>query len=128
MSNDSSQRRTAIRVMMMPCDTNSYGTIFGGVIMSYMDQAAAVEARQHTPHNVVTVAMDSVEFHEPVYVGDVCSYYTRMLTIGRTSIRIAVEVEAMRRQYPCETVKVTSAEMVFVAVDANGKPVPVKSA
>lgn len=127
MSENNSQRRTAIRVMMMPRDTNSYGTIFGGVIMSYIDQAAAIEARQHTPHSVVTVAMDSVSFHQPVYVGDVCSFYTRLLKIGRTSMRIAVEVEAMRREYPCNTVKVTSAELVFVAVDSHGTPQPIKS-
>jgi len=126
MNEDSSQRRTSIRVMMMPRDTNSYGTIFGGVIMSYIDQAAAIEARQHTPHSVVTVAMDSVSFLEPVYVGDVCSFYTTLLKIGRTSMRIAVEVEAMRREYPCEKVIVTSAELVFVAVDAEGRPLPVK--
>jgi acyl-CoA thioesterase YciA len=125
MSLESDGRHVAIRVMMMPRDTNSYGTIFGGVIMSYIDQAAAIEIRPLTPHNIVTVAMDSVEFHQPVYVGDVCSFYTSLLKIGRTSMRVAVEVEAMRRKYPCETVKVTSAQLVFVAVDESGKPQPV---
>lgn len=126
MSEAGPDRKLSIRVMMMPRDTNSYGTIFGGVIMSYIDQAAAIEARLHTEHNVVTVAMDSVSFHQPVYVGDVCSFYTTLAKVGRTSMRIEVEVESQRKQYPCDTVKVTSANLVFVAVNDAGKPQAVK--
>ena len=75
----------AIRVMMMPRDTNAHGTIFGGVILSYLDQAGAIEARRHCGDRVVTVAMNSVEFKQPVFVGDVLSFYAETVQIGRTS-------------------------------------------
>jgi acyl-CoA thioesterase YciA len=116
----------AIRVMMMPRDTNAVGTIFGGVILSHIDIAAAVEARRQADHKYVTVAMDAVEFHEPVFVGDVLSFHTRTLKIGRTSIRVRVEVFAERWRQPGQVVKVTQAEVVYVAVDENRKPVPIK--
>lgn len=116
-------REPAIRVMMMPRDTNAHGTIFGGVILSYLDQAGAIEARKLGCQSVVTVAMDQIEFHEPVYVGDVLSFYTQTVRVGRTSARIRVEVEAERFTDPCGArVWVTSAEMVYVAVDAQRKP------
>src|SRR5215469_15133648 len=82
----------SIRVIMMPKDTNAHGTIFGGVILSYIDQAAAVEARRHGATYIVTVAMREVVFHAPVYVGDLVSFYTRLVRIGTTSITVAVEV------------------------------------
>ena len=79
----------SIRVVMMPKDTNAHGTIFGGVILSYIDQAAAVEAKRHGAAFIVTVAMREVVFHEPVYVGDLVSFYTRLVRIGNTSITTA---------------------------------------
>lgn len=121
---DDQRREPAIRVMMMPRDTNADGTIFGGVILSYMDQAGAVETRKHTPHTIVTVAMDSVEFHEPVYVGDLLSFYTSLVKLGRTSVTVRVNVEAQRAHHPGEVVPVTSATLVFVAVDLTGRPIP----
>ncbi|MCG8404962.1 MAG: acyl-CoA thioesterase [Phycisphaerales bacterium] len=113
-----------IRVMMMPRDTNAHGTIFGGVLLSYLDQAGAIQARTLGCSRVVTVAMDSVEFKQPVYVGDVLSFYAETLSIGRTSARIRVIVEAERSEPPCERVRATTAELVYVAIDENRKAIP----
>ncbi len=111
--------------MMMPRDTNAHGTIFGGVILSYLDQAGAIEARKTGCSHVVTVAMDRVEFKQPVYVGDVLSFYTELVTVGRTSIRVRVSVEADRWDSPSRRVPVTSAEIVYVSVDENRRPVAI---
>lgn len=116
-------REPAIRVMTMPRDTNAQGTIFGGVILSYLDQAGAIEARKHGVAHVVTVAMDSVVFKQPVYVGDVLSFFTECIHKGRTSVRIRVHVEAERFQPPCDRVPVTTAEVVYVAIDGQRRPV-----
>src|SRR5262252_5510772 len=97
----------SIRVIMMPKDTNAHGTIFGGVILSYIDQAAAVEARRHGATYIVTVAMREVVFHAPVYVGDLVSFYTRLVRIGKTSITIAVEVYSQPGEGLGKRVKVT---------------------
>jgi acyl-CoA thioesterase YciA len=110
---------------MMPKDTNAHGTIFGGVILSYIDQAAAVEARRHGASFIVTVAMREVIFHEPVYVGDLVSFYTRLVKIGRTSITVAVEVIAERGKGNEDRVKVTGAEVTFVNLDEDRNPVPI---
>jgi acyl-CoA thioesterase YciA len=115
----------AIRVVMMPRDTNPVGTIFGGIILSYIDQAGVVEARRHSDKKLVTVAMHEVKFIAPVYVGDLVSFYTEKLKIGTTSITVRVTVDARRGTPPHETVRVTQADVVFVAVD-GGQPVPVK--
>ncbi|MBI5762052.1 MAG: acyl-CoA thioesterase [Planctomycetes bacterium] len=114
----------SIRVMMMPRDTNAHGTIFGGVILSYVDQAGAIEARRHGCAHVVTVAMDRIEFKQPVFVGDVLSFRTETLHLGRTSVRVRVHVEAERFEPPCERVDVTTAEVVFVAVGPDRRPIP----
>lgn len=114
------ERHLAIRVILLPKDTNAHGTIFGGVILSHIDLAGAVEARLHTEHKVVTVAMDAVEFRQPVYMGDLVSFYTRLVKKGNTSIRVAVEVEAARAVDQTRVVQVTVAEVVYVAVDAQG--------
>ena len=121
-------REPAIRVIMMPKDTNAYGTIFGGVILSYIDQAGAVEAKRHHTQNLVTIAMREVVFHEPVYVGDLVSFYTRLVKIGRTSITVAVEVVATRGNNPGEHVKVTEAEVTFVNLGSDRKPAPIPKA
>ena len=86
----------AIRVIMMPKDTNALGTIFGGIILSYIDQAGAVEAHRHDAGRLVTVAMHEVEFHAPVFVGDLVSFYTETLRLGRTSVTVKVTVEVAR--------------------------------
>ena len=118
----------SIRVVMMPKDTNAHGTIFGGVILSYIDQAAAVEAKRHGASFVVTVAMREVVFHEPVYVGDLVSFYTRLVKIGNTSITIGVEVFAQRGDVPDRSVKVTGAEVTFVNLDENRRPMAISKA
>ncbi len=115
----------SIRVVMMPRDTNGEGTIFGGVILSLIDQAAYVEAVRQNHHRYVTVSFKEVEFHEPVFVGDVLSLYADGTKAGRTSLTIHVRVCARRRLNPDENVKVTEADVIFVSVDHNGKPIPV---
>ena len=115
----------AIRVVMMPKDTNAEGTIFGGVILSLMDQAAYIEAIRQAHRQYVTVSFKEVEFKKPVYVGDVLSLYSETVRIGRTSMTIRVRVCAHRRTDPDKHVEVTQGELVFVAVDKDGRPVPV---
>ena len=115
----------AIRVVMMPRDTNAQGTIFGGVILSLIDQAAYVEASRQANHVYVTVAMNAIEFHEPVYVGEVLSLYADTIRVGRTSMTIKVRVCARRRGQPDTTIDVTEAEVVFVAIDDDRNPVNV---
>jgi len=112
----------AIRIAMLPRDTNSQGTIFGGVILSYIDMAGAIEAHRNTGMDrFVTVAMHEVIFHAPVFVGDLISFYSETLKIGTTSITVRVEVEAERYGGPSKRVRVTEAEVVYVAVDVKGK-------
>lgn len=118
----------AIQVIMMPRDTNPMGSIFGGVILSYLDQAGAIGARREVnqrggglPH-VVTAAIHKVEFHQPVMVGDVVRFLTRLVRLGKTSITMHVAVEAERGE---QVLKVTEAELVYVGVDPQSrKPVP----
>jgi acyl-CoA thioesterase YciA len=115
-----------LRVTLLPRDTNKYGTIFGGIILSQIDMAGAIEARRSCgPHNFVTVAMDKVVFHKPVFVGDIVSFYTETLRIGRTSVTTKVIVEVTRAEDE-QRVKVTEAEVVFVAVGKNWRPIAVK--
>lgn len=118
--------KIALRVVTMPKDTNQYGTIFGGVILSYIDQAGFVEARRHGCHKWVTVALDRVEFHQPVQLGDVVTFYTRTTRLGKTSVTVAVDVEAERFLTGLH-VPVTHASITLVSVDADGKPVPFTS-
>jgi acyl-CoA thioesterase YciA len=116
----------AIRVVMMPRDTNPMGTIFGGLILSYIDQAGVVEAQRHTDRQLVTVAMHEVKFIAPVFVGDLVSFYAELLRIGHTSITIRVTVEAKRAAPPHDSARVTQAEVVYVAVTGPGQAVPVR--
>jgi acyl-CoA thioesterase YciA len=111
---------------MLPRDTNAYGTIFGGVILSYIDLAGGIEARKRTGKKIVTKAMREVVFVAPVFLGDLVTFYTTTRRIGHTSITIDVEVES-ERLGPSgnkEVVKVTEAEVVYVAVDENGRSTP----
>ena len=123
---DTSFVEPAIRVVLMPKDTNANGTIFGGVILSYIDIAAAIEVRKHTLKRIVTKAMHEVVFVAPVFVGDIVSFYTELVRIGRTSITIRVLVEADRVMHPGERARVTEAEVVYVAVDENRRPIPIR--
>ena len=113
-----------LRQLAMPKDTNALGTIFGGVILSQIDQAAAIEAHKHHKGAVVTVAMDEIEFKQPVFVGDVVSYYTKTHKLGRTSVTIDVHVYAQRQfAEDGDFLPVTQARAVMVAVDANNQPI-----
>jgi acyl-CoA thioesterase YciA len=117
-------RQPAIRVVLLPRDTNGHGTIFGGIILSYIDLAGGVEAARHTKNKLVTVAMKEVDFKAPVLVGEVVSFYTNTIRVGRTSISVHVDVEVERTGKP---VSVTHADMTFVSVDGEGKPKPLKN-
>lgn len=113
-------RDPAIRITLLPRDTNSAGTIFGGVILSYIDMAGAIEAHRRTGMDrFVTVAMREVIFHKPVFVGDLVSFYAETVNIGTTSITIRVIVETERVGSKTEILRVTEAEVVYVAVDVN---------
>ena len=114
------------RVLMMPRDTNAAGTIFGGVILSYIDQAGAEEAICQGARRVVTVAMNQVVFHEPVYVGDLVSFYTELISVGRTSVTVKVLVKSARRFDRDDLVDVTKAEITYVNVDGDGRPIPIE--
>ncbi len=113
-------REPTLRVTMLPRDTNAHGTIFGGVILSHIDLAGSIAASRQAPRNFVTRAMREVGFIAPVYVGDVVSFYARVLREGRTSVTVQVTVEAERSKEPRQCVKVTEAEVVYVAIDENG--------
>jgi acyl-CoA thioesterase YciA len=135
MADCMSERVPAIKVILLPKDTNAMGTIFGGVILSHIDLASAVEARKVAAHRYVTKAMREVEFHEPVFLGDIVSFYTETVRVGRTSITVRVSVEAERWGTPPvspgatghgERVKVTEAEVVLVAINDRGMPVPIR--
>ena len=118
-----SQPYVAIQVPMMPRDTNRHGTIFGGVLLSYIDLAGAITAQRelqlrggNPKASFVTVAINRVEFKKPVLVGDVVRFETSVTRVGRTSVTIHIEVHAERGT---ETIHVTSAEGVFVGVDLS---------
>ena len=121
------ERIPAIKVLLLPKDTNALGTIFGGVILSHIDLASAVEARKSGAHRYVTKAMREVEFHAPVFLGDIVNFFTETTKVGRTSITVKVSVEAERwGAGEGERVQVTEAEVVLVAVDPQGHPTPIR--
>src|ERR671933_1797796 len=116
----------AIRITLLPRDTNSQGTIFGGIILSYIDMAGAIGAHRETKvERLVTVAMREVIFHQPVFVGDLVSFYAEVVRVGTTSITVRVIVEAERHGGTEERVRVTEAEVVYVAVDRDRKKIPI---
>ena len=139
-------RIPAIKVLLLPKDTNALGTIFGGVILSHIDLASAVEARKAGSHRYVTKAIHTVEFHAPVFLGDIVNFFTETVRVGRTSITVKVTVEAERwgggrgqgervkvsveaERWGAgagERVQVTEAEVVLVAVDEKGRPRPIR--
>lgn len=114
-------------MVMMPRDTNPLGSIFGGHILSLIDQAAGQHARSVSPKRFVTKVMHKVEFIAPVYVGDSVSFYASTKKLGTTSITILVEVEATRWDTTQTIARVTSAEVIMVAIDTTGKPIPISS-
>ncbi len=115
-------RAPVLRVIPMPADTNAHGTIFGGWVMAQVDLAGSVAATERAMGKVVTVSVNSFQFKEPVFVGDLVSFYASVLKSGRTSITVDVEVYAQRHRFGSEVVKVTEAQLVFVAIDDDRKP------
>jgi acyl-CoA thioesterase YciA len=118
-------RQPVIRVVPMPADTNAHGTIFGGWVMAQVDLAGSIPATVRARGKVVTVSVNSFQFKQPVLVGDLVSFYAKVLRVGRTSITVDVEVYAQRQRFGSEVVKVTEAELTYVAVDEQRKPRPV---
>ena len=120
-------RFPAIRITMLPKDTNAFGTIFGGVILSYIDLAAAIEVRRYYSQRFVTKAMREVAFVAPVYLGDLVTFLTRIIRVGNSSVTVDVNVEAERlgSEGNRQTVQVTQAEVIYVAIDKDGRPTPI---
>jgi len=118
-----STKDPAIRVTLLPKDTNANGTIFGGIILSYIDLAAAVEVGKNTAQRAVTKAFKEVIFKSPVRTGEVVSFYTSTKRIGKTSITVQVDVEIVREG---QEIRVTEAEVTYVCIDEQGKPQSVK--
>lgn len=124
-------KQPVLRIVPMPADTNAHGTIFGGWVMAQVDIAGSIPAWERAAGPVVTVAVNSFVFKEPVFVGDVVSFYAEVIKVGRTSVTVDVEVFAQRgRAGSREAVKVTEAQLTYVAVDESRQPrvVPGKNA
>lgn len=118
------RREPAIKVSMMPRDTNVHDTIFGGVLLSYIDLAGAAHCRSEQSDRVVTIAMEAVEFKRPVFVGDVVSFFCSTIRRGRTSITVKVDVWAERFRLPRSCDWVTEAQVTYVNVGEDRKPTP----
>jgi acyl-CoA thioesterase YciA len=119
-------RQPTLRVVAMPSDVNVLGSVFGGWIMAQVDIAASIPAIRHANGKVATRAVNSFEFREPLFVGDVVSFYADVVKIGNTSITVDVEVYAERlRQNAYQSIKVTQAQLTFVALDERGQPRPI---
>ncbi|MBI1371902.1 MAG: acyl-CoA thioesterase [Phycisphaera sp.] len=114
-----------LRTLAMPRDTNPAGDIFGGWLLSQMDIAGAIICKQHARGRVVTIAIDAMEFHQPVYVGDVVCCYAHIERIGRSSMAVRVQAWCIRQVYDGTRIKVTEGMFTYVAIDEHGKPRPV---
>lgn len=119
------ERIPTLRMPMLPRDTNAHGTIFGGAILGLIDLAGYSAAREYARKDFATKAMKEVEFIAPVYVGDLVSFFAEVVRVGRTSITIRVEVEAERFTDPGVVVRVTAAEVVYVAIGEAGEVIPI---
>ena len=116
-------RQPVLRIVPMPAETNAHGTIFGGWVMAQVDIAGSIPAWERAHGPVVTVAVNSFVFKEPVFVGDIVSFYAKVLKVGRTSVTVDVEVYAQRgRVGSSQVVKVTEAQLTYVAVDERRQP------
>ena len=120
-----SNREPVLRLVPRPADCNQNGDIFGGWVMSQVDIAAGVVAARRARGRVATVAVNAFQFRQPVYVGDLVSFYADIVRVGTTSITISVDVYAQRNPNDIETVKVTEATLTFVATGEDRKPRPV---
>ena len=119
------EKAPTLRVIPMPADSNHTGDIFGGWIMAQVDLAGSVPAARLAQGRVATVAVNSFVFKQPVFVGDVVSFYAEVVRVGKTSITVDVEVYAQRRPERVMCVKVTEAVLTYVAVDDERRPRPV---
>lgn len=115
-------KEPVLRMVPMPADANQHGDIFGGWIMAQVDIAGGVLAARHARGRVATVAVNSFQFKQPVFIGDVLSFYGDIVRVGNTSITVNVEVYAQRNPIDIETVKVTEATLTYVATDQNRRP------
>ncbi|MDR2165493.1 MAG: acyl-CoA thioesterase [Zoogloeaceae bacterium] len=122
-------RQPALRLVPMPKDENMFGDIFGGWVMAHVDVAGGIEAMRYTQGRVATVAVNAFQFHQPVSSGDVVSFYSSVVKVGKTSITVAVEVYAVRHPQQPVTVKVTEATLTYVALDkaGNKRDIPMES-
>jgi acyl-CoA thioesterase YciA len=118
-------KEPVLRVVPMPADANQHGDIFGGWIMSQVDTAGGVLAARHARGRVATVAVNSFQFKQAVFIGDVLSFYAEIVRVGTTSITVNVEVYAQRNPTDIETVKVTEATLTYVATGPDRRPRPV---
>jgi len=119
----------SIRAVAMPADTNPSGDIFGGWVLSQMDLAGSVLARQITKKRVTTIAVDKMRFHKPIMIGDIVSFYTEVSKTGNTSITIDLVTMVNRKDDKLgedQAIKVTEGKFVYVCIDSNGKPVAIK--
>jgi len=119
-------RQPVLRVIPMPKDANLHGDVFGGWIMSQVDIAGSVPATRRAGGRIATVAVNAFVFKQPVFVGDLLSFYAEIVKVGRTSITVSVEVFAERRRMATEVVKVTEATLTYVATDETrrSRPLP----
>jgi acyl-CoA thioesterase YciA len=118
-------KQPALRVMPMPADLNPAGDVFGGWIMAMVDIAGAIPARRRTKCRVATIAVNSFLFKQPVSVGDLVSLYAEVVRVGRTSVTVDVEVFAERDPENPVVVKVTEAQLTYVALDDTGRKRPI---
>jgi acyl-CoA thioesterase YciA len=117
-------RQLVLRVMPMPADANGNGDIFGGWIMAQVDLAGAVLPARIAKGRIATVAVNEFVFKQPVSIGDLLSFYARVERVGRTSVTVNVEVYAERNPANLHVVKVTEANLTYVAIDGDGQPRP----
>ena len=115
-----------LRIVPMPADTNAHGTIFGGWVMAQVDLAGSVIPARYAKGRQATVAVNEFVFKQPVRLGDILSFYSSLVRIGRTSVTVKVEVFAERFRAQGEYIKVTEATLTYVAIDENGRPRPIE--
>lgn len=121
------ERQLVLRVMPMPADANANGDVFGGWIMAQVDIAGSILPARLSRGRITTVAVNEFVFKQPVSIGDLLSFYATVTRVGRTSVTVHVEVFAERNPEAPQVVKVTEANLTYVAIDRDGKPRPVAS-
>jgi acyl-CoA thioesterase YciA len=117
-------KELVLKVIPMPADCNANGDIFGGWVMAQVDLAGAVLPARHTTGRMATVAVNEFVFKQPVRLGDILSFFSEVVRLGRTSVTVRVEVFAERFRSQGSYIKVTEAQLVYVAIDSTGKPTP----